>query len=84
MPRLNFVGCLATPALNDIPTRRYLSNDPAVAGSKVSTVRDSVGCALMATRIPGISIDEINPTLSRTVLTYHLPTTLQEVFVDSF
>ena len=36
---------------------------------KVRTVRDSVGCALMAAKFPGIPIGEINPTLSRPVLT---------------
>ena len=36
---------------------------------EVSTLRDSVGCALMASKFPGIPLGEINPTLSRPVLT---------------
>ena len=36
---------------------------------EVSTLSGSVGCALMASKFPGILIGEINPTLSRPVLT---------------
>ena len=43
------------------------SREPCL--EKVSTLRDSVGCALMASKFPGIPIGEINLTLSRTVLT---------------
>ena len=36
---------------------------------KVSTLRDSVGCAVMASKFRGIPVGEVNPTLSRQVLT---------------
>ena len=43
------------------------SREPCL--EKVSTLRDSVGWALVASKFPGIPLGEINPTLSRPVLT---------------